>query len=146
MSFYRRRKKSILIDAKTGERHVLSSPRYGRRNRKECQGGCQPERGPRKHDSCEEATYCDKLMILVRVQEIRSYRPQVTYPLQDRHGKPCGSMRVDFVVTMPDGSEEIREYKGKLFGTLREFHLLRALFSWNYPDVIYKTVTEKDLI
>jgi hypothetical protein len=61
----------------------------------------------------------------------------VTYRLSDREGKSCGSMRVDF---------EIREYKGRLFATLREFHLARALFSHCYPDIEYKTVTEKDLI
>jgi hypothetical protein len=98
------------------------------------------------HDSGEEASYCVKLGILKKCGEIRDYTTQKTFRLHDAVGKECGSMRVDFVVTKPDGKIEIREYKGALFLSLREFKLARALFSWNYPDLNYVTVTERDLV
>lgn len=146
---YRHQKKSIIRDAKTGQEYTLRAPRYGVKKdfgRRQCLGGCRPALGPRTHDSVEEMHYCNKLRILKKVGEVREYQAQVTYPITDREGNSCGNMRVDFLVTMKGGGEEIHEYKGRLFETLREFRLARALFSWCYPDLIYKTVTERDLI
>lgn len=142
---FKHQKKSIIRDSKTGEEYVLKSARYPKR-RRECLGGCQPGRGPRFHDSGEEAAYCEKLTILVRVHEIREYQTQKRFDLQDAHGNPCGWMVVDFVVTRPDGSWYCAEYKGKLFETLSDFRLKRALFSYCHPGIEYKTVTKKDLL
>lgn len=142
----RKRKKSILKDPVTGQEYTLAEPRYGHKNRKECKGGCRLSGMPRFHDSVEEAFYCNKLMILKRIGEIKDYEPQVTMGLRDFYGDHVGSVRVDFVVTLPDGKQEVHEYKGSLFESLREFRLSRALFTWNHPEIEYKTVTKKDLI
>ena len=145
MKHFRHQKKAIVKDFVTGKEYVLKSARYTK-NRKECAGGCKADGRPRSHDSGEEAGYCEKLGIMQKVGVIKSYEAQKTFYLHNRECGACGSMRVDFVVTLPDGREQCREYKGNLFGKLREFHLARALFSYCYPDVEYLTVTERDLL
>lgn len=116
------------------------NPRYGRKTRRDCSGGCKEDGTPRSHDSIEESHYCDSLRLLVKAGELRSYKGQVVYHLQDRMGKPCGFMRVDFEVVRADGRIEIHEYKGKLFGTLMEYKTKKALFSWCYPAIEHITV------
>src|SRR3990167_10192305 len=91
----RRSKKSIIKDFKTGEEYVLSSPRYGHKRRKDCLGGCHLSGIPRWHDSGEEAQYCNKLRILQKVGEIKSYQAQVTFQLWFLDGTSAGAHRVD---------------------------------------------------
>lgn len=125
----------------------LRHNRYGRtkRNRRECSGGCKAG-SPRYHDSMEEARYCDQLALLVKQGELRSYKSQVTYYLKDAHGAACGWMRVDFEVIRADGKKQIHEYKGKLFATLPEYRIKKALFSWNYPELEHITVQKRQII
>ncbi len=140
------RKKSIIRDAKTGEEYTLSSPRYGRRQRKECLGGCRITGLPRHHDSGEEACLCNKLRILKKIGEVKDYQAQVTFPLRDRTGAHVGNHRVDFLVEDSQGGISVWEYKGSLFLTLREWQFAKALFTWTHPNVPYQVKTQKDLI
>ena len=122
------------------------TPRYGRKTRRDCLGGCKEDGTPRSHDSIEEGIYCDQLYAMRKAGEIRSYKGQVVYHLKDRMGKPCGFMRVDFEVIRADGTKQIQEYKGKYFGNLMEFKTKRALFSWVYPKIEYITVGKNQVV
>ena len=124
---------------------IKKKARYSRHSRQLCHGGCSEGR-QRWHDSIEEARYCDKLAILVKAGEVRSYKPQVTYHLHDRSGRPCGHMRVDFEVVRADGRVCIHEYKGSLFGTLMEYKTKKALFTWCYPETEHITVQKNQII
>lgn len=137
------RKKAVLTDFKTKEEIVLANPRYGRKNRKECLGGCRLSGLPRWHDSGEEAFYCNKLRLLKKAGEIQEYESQVSFDLRDAAGKWIGRHRVDFVVTEKDGIKTVHEYKGY---ESEDWKLRRALFSWNYPDLPYQVKKERDLI
>ena len=128
-----------------GYNFPVKKARYGAHRRQTCRGGCSAGK-PRWHDSIEEAKYCDKLALLLKAGEIRSYKPQVVYHLQDRQGKPCGYMRVDFEVVRADGRTCIHEYKGKLFGTLMEYRTKKALFSFCYPKIEHITVQKNQII
>lgn len=121
-------------------------PRYGKKCRQECKGGCLGFDRRRWHDSIEEARYCDQLALFQKAGEIQSYRSQVVYPLKDRNGGPCGHMRVDFEVIRADGRKQIHEYKGKLFATLMEYKTKKALFTWNYPEIEHITVQKHDIV
>lgn len=143
MTWFRSRKKSVIIDHVTGERHELGKKPRIRKNRKECLGGCRASGIPRLHDSGEEAQYCNKLRILRKVGEIADYETQKIFYLKDSKGNSCGYHKVDFVVRYKDGREVLQEYKG--FRT-REWELKVALLSWNYPEVVYEVKTYRDLI
>ena len=123
-------------------------PRYSAHSRQACSGGCQGGT-PRTHHSKEEAAYCDTLRLLQKSGEIASYRSQVKYDLFDKLGDACGYMLVDFEVFVRRGGKtlkEIREYKGKLFGTLMEYRTKKALFTHCYPEIPHITVYKKDII
>lgn len=124
------------------------APRYGPKNRQNCLGGCRGMNPdvPRSHDSREEARYCDELRLLRRAGEIRHYTSQVIYHLHDRAGRAVGWMRVDFDLVLANGRQQIREYKGKLFGTLMEYRQKKALFSWCYPKIDYVTVGKGQIV
>lgn len=139
----KRRKKSIIMDHKTGEKYTLSEPRYGRKQKKECLGGCRLSGIPRFHDSSEEALYCNKLRILLKCGEIKGFEAQKKYDLYWLDGTPCGYHLVDFVVYTNDGKIEIHEYKGLLD---RESRLRAALFSHCYPEYTYLIKRKSDLI
>ena len=121
-------------------------PRYGRKTRRDCLGGCKEDGTPRSHDSIEESVYCDQLYAMRKAGEIRSYKGQVVYHLKDRMGNPVGCMRVDFEVIRADGTKQIQEYKGKYFGNLMEFKTKRALFSFVYPKIEYITVGKNQVV
>lgn len=120
-------------------------PRYSVHNKQQCKGGCS-DRRPRWHHSIEESAYCNKLLLLKKAGEIRSYKTQVRYDLHDRLGTRCGWMIVDFVVVHADGKIKIHEYKGKFFGTLMEYKTKKALFSFCYPKLEYVTVMKNQLV
>jgi len=117
------------------------SPRYGFKRRKECLGGCG---FIRKHDSAGEADYCNTLKLLQRAGTIQSYAAQKIYWLRDRLGARHGYLRPDFIVTLNDGSVEIREFKDRLL--TKEWELKSALFTFCYPEIEYKVVYPKDCL
>ena len=93
------------------------------------------------HHSRGEAQYCSQLHLLKKAGEIKEIKTQVNYSLVVNGKKICG-MIPDFLVTYPDGSECVIEYKG--FST--EIYALKAkLFAALYPDVKYRVVGAKDL-
>lgn len=89
-----------------------------------------------KHDSRAEASYCNKLAIMLKDGEIKSYKSQVTYDLKVNGKKICGH-RPDFEVEHLDGSLEIHEVKG--FATA-VWVLKHKLFEACYPDIPYKVI------
>lgn len=73
--------------------------------------------------------------------EIKEIQTQVNYSLVVNGKKICG-MIPDFLVTYPDGSEEIIEYKGFETEVYRiKLKLFRALF----PELKYKIVGKGDI-
>lgn len=123
---------------------MLKKPRYGRKQRKECKGGCR-DGVTRFHDSVEEARYCNQLLILQKAGEFDWYESQKTFPLRDPDGNSAGAHRVDFVIWRGE-EREVHEYKGKLFGTLPEYRTKKALFKWCYPEIPYTTVSKRDVV
>lgn len=117
------------------------SPRYGFKSRKSCLGGCG---FIRKHDSGGEADYCNTLKILQMAGTIKSYEAQKQFILRDRLGDRHGYLRPDFIVTLNDGSIEIREFKDGLL--TKEWELKAALFTYCYPEIEYKVVTPRDCL
>lgn len=109
---------------------------------KECVGGCMFGE-PRRHDSGEEAMFCNKLNAQMKQGEFLEIDSQVMMYLKDALGKPCGYCRVDWLVTLPDKKQRVYSYKGQ---RTREDDLKAALFTWNYPEIEYRTVTQKDLL
>jgi len=98
------------------------------------------------HSKLEAGYYC-QLKIEMRGGLIRSFERQVSFPLYAAktvvENSYCEDMQrvcdhiVDFVVTLPDGSREIREVKG--FATA-VWDLKRKIFESNYPDLPYRVI------
>lgn len=96
--------------------------------------------------SKKEAGYYQQLKLEQRCKIIKSFERQVAFDLYAAHDvenpkfldyrKVCVHI-VDFVVTLPDGSREVREVKG--FST-DIWDLKRKLFESNYPDLPYKVI------
>lgn len=102
--------------------------------------------------SKKEAQYYGQLKIERRAGLIKSFERQVSFDLfgaephdiskMDARGcvrtgrKVCAHI-VDFLVTLPDGSKEVREVKG--FAT-DVWDLKRKLFEANYPELPYKVI------
>ena len=90
------------------------------------------------HDSRLEARYCDQLGLLVRAGEIKGYQTQKTFDLKVNGKKICGH-RVDFLLDMNDGTQEVRETKG---WATPEWKIKHKLFEANYPTIKYVVVTK----
>jgi hypothetical protein len=94
--------------------------------------------------SKKEAAYYSQLKIEKRCGLIKSFERQVSFDLFGASPKAmkfegvrvCAHI-VDFVVTLKDGSKEIREVKG--FAT-DVWDLKRKLFEANYPELPYKVI------
>ena len=138
--------KNFVTDAKTGERIYfgeIKKPRITGHSAKHCSGGCKADGTTRRHDSSEEADYCNQLRFLKKSGYVLNYEAQRIFYLKDRHGKSYGFHKVDFVVDYRDRGTILTEYKG--FRT-REWELKVALLSWCYPETIYEVKTVRDLI
>jgi len=93
------------------------------------------------HDSRDEARYCEKLQLLLKAGEITEIKRQPHFDLCVNDKKIVGH-RPDWIVTYPDGHQEIEEFKG--FAT-REWVIQRKLFEAIYPEIQYNVRTKKDL-
>lgn len=102
-----------------------SRPKYGNVKKSYC---------GHSYDSKAEAGYAQDLDLMVKAKEIEGYERQVTFNLYGKNGNKICGHRVDFVVTVNDGSKEVHEYKG--FAT-PEWNLKRKLFEDNYPEIPY---------
>jgi hypothetical protein len=93
------------------------------------------------HHSVGEAQYCNQLYLMKKAGEISEIKGQVSYDLVVNGKKICG-IRPDFLVTYPDGTEEIVEYKG--FAT-EIWRLKWLLFEALYPELKKRVVGKGDL-
>ncbi len=93
-----------------------------------------------KYDSKGEAGYAQELELLLKAGEISKVERQKTFPLFGRNGGKVTTHRVDFLVTLLDGTQEVREYKGWETDSWR---IKRNLFVDNYPDIQYVVITAK---
>lgn len=93
------------------------------------------------HHSRGEAQYCSQLHFLKDQGKIQEIKTQVHYDLKVNGKKICG-IRPDFLVTYPDGSQKIIEYKG--FAT-EVWSIKWALFRALHPDLDCEVVGGKDL-
>lgn len=89
-----------------------------------------------RFDSRREADYYGQLKIELRAKLIKKFDRQVQFDLVVNGLKICAH-RVDFLVTILDGSEEVREVKG--FATA-EWDIKRKLFEALYPEIQYKVI------
>jgi len=95
-----------------------------------------------RFDSRREADYYGQLRIEKRARPalIKDFERQVSFELYawtpDGKVKVCAHI-VDFLVTLLDGTKEVREVKGYATET---WNLKRKLFEANYPDIPYKVV------
>ena len=85
------------------------------------------------HHSRKEAKYCDELSWRIKAKEITSFETQKRYSL-DVNGKHICNHIPDFLVTFPDGHQEIHEVKGFEQEVWRIKH---KLFEACYPDLPY---------
>lgn len=93
-----------------------------------------------KYDSKGEAGHAAELNIRLKIGEISKIERQRTFPLYGKNGGRITTHRVDFLVTYPDGHQEVEEYKG--FATPL-WKMKRDLFVDNYPEIQYVVVTAK---
>jgi hypothetical protein len=96
------------------------------------------------HDSRAEARYCDTLEFLRKAKQIKTFEVQKNYPLKVE-GMTITNHRPDFLVTLNDGSIEVREFKSPTTMT-RAWRIKYKMFLRNYPDIPYKIVGEKDCL
>lgn len=94
------------------------------------------------HDSRGEASYCNKLSLLKKAKEIKSYETQIKFSLSINECRICNHY-VDFLVQLPDGTSEVHEYKG--FPT-DVWKLKKKLFEAINPEIPYKVFSRKNLL
>lgn len=83
------------------------------------------------YDSALEARYSLVLAERLRRREIKGYVAHVRYDLTV-NGILVGRYTPDFVVTLPDGSQEVHEVKGR---AARDWPLRRNVFVACYPHL-----------
>lgn len=93
------------------------------------------------YDSKLEADYSGQLKMEKRCKLIKDYERQVSFELyawgpDGKRTQVCRHL-VDYLVTLNDGTKEVREVKG--FATA-VWDLKRKLFESNYPAIPYKVV------
>lgn len=92
-------------------------------------------------DSRREADYYGELKMQKRANLILDFKRQVEFDLFAWDGnegsKRVCAHRVDFLVTLPNGSQEVREVKG--FAT-DVWDLKRKMFEANYTSIPYKVI------
>lgn len=93
-----------------------------------------------KYDSKGEAGHAQELDLRLKAGEISKVERQRTFPLYGKNGGRIASHRVDFLVTYPDGHQEVEEFKG--FET-EIWRLKRNLFVDNYPEIKYWVITSR---
>jgi len=92
----------------------------------------------RVYDSKGEAGLAMELDLELRAGKLLKIEPQVTFDLFAKNGQKVCTHRPDFLVTLPDGTQEVREYKG--FAT-EIWRLKLKLFEDNYPHIPYWVIT-----
>lgn len=93
-----------------------------------------------RFDSRREADYYGQLKLEKRTGIIKDFERQVEFDLLAHDGwkgKRVCAHRVDFLVTLTDGSYEVREVKG--YATA-EWNLKRKIFESNYPKIPYRVI------
>jgi hypothetical protein len=99
------------------------------------------EVGGRKYDSKHEGNHANVLYLAKKNGEIVDFEPQAKFYLvvEDKYGKKhqIATMKVDFLVTNNDGSQEVHETKvGSAFQS-DSFMFKVKLFEALYPDIEY---------
>lgn len=88
-------------------------------------------------DSLAEASYYKRLKLLKKAGEIKDFELQPTYILQaaykrgKRKVQPI-TYKADFLVTYPDGRQEIIDVKGMKTAIYR---MKKKMFEYRYPDL-----------
>lgn len=95
--------------------------------------------GDRRYDSKLEATVAAELDLELRAGTVAKVEPQKTFELRVE-GRIVARHRVDFLVTMPDGSQKVVEAKG--FAT-EVWRIKRELFIALFPWIDYEVRTAR---
>jgi hypothetical protein len=99
-----------------------------------------------RFDSRREADYYGQLKLEQRAKLIKSFQRQISFALYAQEvdcdpdlasQKLIGHHKVDFLVTLLNGDQEVREVKG--FAT-DGWNLRRKVFEANYPHIPYKVI------
>lgn len=91
------------------------------------------------YDSIKEANYAGQLLLAKRGGLIKDFTPKPTFVLLGLDGTKVCKMIPDFLVTLPDGSEEAHEVKSKPSKT-PVWRLKKKLFESQFKDVKYVVV------
>lgn len=90
-----------------------------------------------KFDSRLEANYYNRLKLLQKTREIKSFELQPVFILQDAYKRGKREVRpityiADFLVIYPDGRQEIIDCKGM---KTEVYKIKKKLFEYKYPDL-----------
>lgn len=91
------------------------------------------------HDSRGEANYCNRLLADVQDRKIKDYEIQKCIRIYVA-GKHICNHYVDFLVTLNNGAQEYREYKG--FST-QTWAIKKKLIDAIYPEIPYIVIKHK---
>lgn len=100
-------------------------------------GAKKTEYNGRKYDSKAEAGLAREIDLMIRAGEVQKVQPQQTFVLYGKNGHRICTHRVDFLLTMKDGTQQVFEQKG--FST-REWVIKWKLFEDNYPSIKYVVI------
>lgn len=100
----------------------------------------------RKYDSLREARYSLQLAMKKKDGEIFDYQHHPKFNLIEAFVTAWGEMEreinftPDFLVTLPDGTQEVHEVKSPATKKAKDYILRRKLFRNKYPDIHYVEV------
>lgn len=105
-----------------------------------------------RFDSRKEANYYKQLLLEQKAGLIEHIERQKSFPLygvltlegirlgsQSLKWAKVAEYRVDFFITLPNGTQEVREIKSPATKT-QVWELKRRLFETNYPEIRYKVI------
>lgn len=100
----------------------------------------------KKYDSLREARYSLQLDARKKAGEIFDYQHHPKFNLIEAFVTGWGEMEreinftPDFLVIMPDGTQEVHEVKSPATKKARDYPMRRKLFRMKYPDIRYVEV------
>lgn len=100
-------------------------------------GSTSHEYAGRVYHSKAEAGYAKDLDLLVVAGEVRDWTPQYKIDL-NANGKHICTYIPDFLVTLPDGSQELHEVKGYATEIYRlKRKILEATYLMEHPEITF---------
>ena len=100
-------------------------------------GAHKHEYNGRVYHSIKEANYAAELDLLIKAGEVSEWTPQFKIDLK-ANGRHICTYIPDFLVTLPDGSQELHEVKGYMTETYRiKRKILEATYLYDHPEITF---------